>query len=172
VESTVLDVSVDPPVLLRPGGALLEDLRKVVSQVKLHPFVVAEKELASEKARSPGMKHKHYSPKAPVTLVEGDVTKVMSTVKELTSNYWLNDKLVGVLATNETAWAYEADSVKSMGSRRNVDAMAANLFGRLREFDSENVDVIIAEGIPLEGIGLAVMNRLRKASGYNIIKVV
>jgi len=172
VESTVLDLSVDPPMLLRPGGASLEDLRKVVGQVNLHPFVVAEKELASEKARSPGMKYKHYAPKSPVILVDGDITKVMGTVKELISNYWLNDKLVGVLATNETAWAYEADVVKSLGSRRNVDDMAANLFGRLREFDLENVDVIIAESVPLEGIGLAVMNRLRKASGYNIIKVV
>ena len=171
VESTVLDVSVDPPMLLRPGGASLEALKAAVGEVELHPFVVAEKELANEKAKSPGMKHKHYAPKAPVILVEGEVPKVMSTVKELISNYWLNDKRVGVLATNETAWAYEADVVKSLGSRRNVDAIAANLFGRLREFDSENVDVIIAESVPLEGLGLAVMNRLRKASGYNIIKV-
>lgn len=172
VESTVLDVSVEPPMLLRPGGASLEALKAAVGEVKLHPFVVAEKEeLASEKARSPGMKHKHYAPKAPVILVEGDLSKVMSTVKELISNYWLNDKRVGVLATSETAWAYEADVVKSLGSRRNVDAMAANLFGCLREFDSENVDIIIAESVPLKGLGLAIMNRLRKASGYNIIKV-
>lgn len=171
VESTVLDVSVEPPMLLRPGGASLEALRSVVGKVELHPVVVAEKELSSEKAKSPGMKHKHYAPKAPVILVEGDVTKVMSTIKELICNYWLNDKRVGVLATTETAWAYEADVVKSLGSRRNVDAMATNLFGRLREFDSENVDVIISESVPLDGLGLAVMNRLRKASGYNIIKV-
>lgn len=171
VESTVLDVSVEPPMLLRPGGASLEALRSVVNKVELHPVVVAEKELSSEKAKSPGMKHKHYAPKAPVILVEGDVTKVMSTIKELICKYWLNEKRVGVLATTETAWAYEADVVKSLGSRRNVDAMATNLFGRLREFDSENVDVIISESVPLDGLGLAVMNRLRKASGYNIIKV-
>jgi L-threonylcarbamoyladenylate synthase len=171
VESTVLDVSVDPPMLLRPGGASLEALKAVVGEVKLHPFVVSEKELTTEKARSPGMKHKHYAPKAPLILVEGNITKVMSTIKELISTCWLNDKRVGVLATSETAWAYEADVVKSLGSRRNVDAIAANLFGHLREFDSENVDVIISESIPLEGLGLAVMNRLRKASGYNIIKV-
>ena len=83
----------------------------------------------------------------------------------------MEDKKVGVLATDETAWAYyEADVVKSLGSRRNLDAMATNLFRLLREFDLENVDVIIAEGVPTEGLGLAVMNRLRKASGYNIIK--
>ena len=116
------------------------------------------------------MKHKHYAPKAQVILVEGAVSSIMGAVKSLISAYWLQDKRVGVLATAETAWAYEADVVKSLGSRRNVDAMAANLFRLLREFDEENVDVIIAESVPTEGLGLAVMNRLRKASGYNIVK--
>ncbi len=171
VESTVLDVSVDPPLLLRPGGTSLEALRKVLGEVRLHPFVVAEAELPEEQARSPGMKHRHYSPKAQVVLVEGSVPAVMSKVKEMTADCWMEDKRVGVLATDETAWAYEADVVKSLGSRRNVDAMAANLFRLLREFDAEGVDIIIAEGVPTEGLGLAVMNRLRKASGYHIIKV-
>lgn len=171
VESTVLDVSVDPPMLLRPGGTSLEALRKAVGEVRLHPFITAEAELPAEKARSPGMRHKHYAPKAQVILVEGVVPAIMAQVKELIGACWMQDKRVGVLATDETAWAYEADVVKSMGSRRNVDSMAANLFRLLREFDEENVDVIVAEGVATEGLGLAVMNRLRKASGYNIIKV-
>lgn len=170
VESTVLDLSVTPAMVLRPGGTPLEALKQVLGDVQLHPFVVAEKELAVEKTRSPGMKHKHYAPKAPLIVVEGAVSPVMATVKSLISSYWLQDKRVGVLATAETAWAYEADVVKSLGSRRKVDAMAANLFRLLREFDEENVDVIIAESVPTEGLGLAVMNRLRKASGYNIVK--
>ncbi len=170
MESTVLDLSVDPPQVLRPGGTPLEALRRILGDVTLHPFAAAEKELPMEKARSPGMKHKHYAPKAQLILVEGAIPAVMATVKSLISAYWLQDKRVGVLATDETAWAYEADVVKSLGSRRNVDAMAANLFRLLREFDAENVDVIVAEGVPTEGLGLAVMNRLRKASGYNIVK--
>ncbi len=171
VESTVLDVSVDPPMLLRPGGTPLEALHKAVGEVKLHPFVAAEAELPPEKARSPGMKHKHYAPKAQVILIEGVVPAVMRKVKELTNACWTEGRRVGVLATDETAWAYEADVVKSLGSRRNTDAMAANLFRLLREFDAEKVDVILAEGVPTEGLGLAVMNRLRKASGYSILKV-
>jgi len=171
VESTVLDVSVDPPMLLRPGGTSLEALQKAIGEVKLHPFILAEAELPAEKARSPGMRHKHYAPKAQVILVEGVVPVAMSKVRELTVACWMQNKRVGVLATDETAWAYEADVVKSMGSRRNVDAIAPNLFRLLREFDRENVDIIIAEGVPTEGLGLAVMNRLRKASGYNIVKV-
>jgi L-threonylcarbamoyladenylate synthase len=170
VESTVLDLTVDPPILLRPGGTPLEALRKVLGDVKIHPFVVAEAELSSEKARSPGMKHKHYAPKAQVILVEGSVPAVTGKVKELAKAYKLKDKRVGVLATDETAHCYEADVVKSLGSRFNLDAVAANLFRLLREFDAEDVDVIIAESVPTEGLGLAVMNRLRKASGYNIVK--
>ena len=171
VESTVLDLSSEPAMILRPGGTSLEALKSVLGDVKLHPFVVAEKELTVEKVRSPGMKHRHYAPKAPVIVVEGVIQAVMATVKSLICDYWMQGKRVGVLATAETAWAYEADVVKSLGSRRNMDGMAANLFRVLREFDEENVDVIIAESVPTEGLGLAVMNRLRKASGYHIVKV-
>jgi L-threonylcarbamoyladenylate synthase len=170
VESTVLDMSVYPPMVLRPGGTPVEALRKVFDVVNLHPFVAAEKELPIERTRSPGMKHKHYAPKASLILVEGDITAVMATIKLLITKYWFQDKRVGVLATDETAWAYEADVVKSLGSRRNVDAMAANLFRLLREFDEKNVDIIISESVTTEGLGLAIMNRLRKASGYNIVK--
>ncbi|MCW4006403.1 MAG: L-threonylcarbamoyladenylate synthase [Candidatus Bathyarchaeota archaeon] len=171
VESTVLDVSVEPPMLLRPGAVTLEELQQAIGEVAVHPFVVSQTQITEDQARSPGMKHKHYAPKAQLILVEGGITPVMSTVKELISIYWLNNKKVGVLATSETAWAYEADVVKSLGSRRKMHDVAANLFKKLREFDEEDIDVIISESIPPEGLGLAVMNRLRKAAGYNIIKV-
>ena len=170
VESTVLDLTVDPPMVLRPGGTSFEALKKVLGDVKLHPFVQAEKELPLEKIRSPGMKHRHYAPKAEVILVEGNVPAVMAKVKELAEFYRLKDAKVGILATDETQAAYKADVVKSLGSRFNLAVVAQNLFRLLREVDSENVDVIIAEGVPSEEIGLAIMNRLRKASGYHIIK--
>lgn len=170
VESTVLDISMEPPTLLRPGGTSLEALQNAIGEIKLHPFITAETELPTEKARSPGMRHRHYAPKAQVILVQGVVPAVMGKIKELTTACWMQNKRVGVLATDETAWAYEADIVKSLGSRRNIDAMASNLFRLLREFDEENVDIVIAESVPPEGLGLAVMNRLRKASAYNIIK--
>ncbi len=170
VESTVLDLSVDPPLILRPGGTPFEVLRRVLGDVKLHPFVVAEKELSIEKTRSPGMKHKHYAPNAQVIVVEGGISAVITKVKELAEAYRLKGVKVGVLATDETLAAYRADVVKSLGSRFNLAVVAQNLFRLLRELDAEGVDVIIAEGVPTEGLGLAVMNRLRKASGYNIIK--
>jgi len=170
VESTVLDLSVDPPQVLRPGGTPLEALKRVLGNVKLHPFVAAEKELPIEKALSPGMRHKHYAPNAQVIVVEGAIPAVLAKVKELTESYRLKGVKVGVLATDETLAAYRADAVRSLGSRFNLAAVAQNLFRLLRELDAEGVDVIVAEGVPTEGLGLAVMNRLRKASGYNIVK--
>jgi len=170
VESTVLDLTVDPPMILRPGGTTFEALKKVLGDVKLHPFVQAEEELPLEKIRSPGMKHRHYAPKAEVILVEGEVAPVTCKIRELSDAYALKGEKVGILATDETQGAYYADVVKSLGSRFNLAIVAQNLFRLLREVDSENVDVIIAEGVPTEGIGLAIMNRLRKASGYHIIK--
>jgi L-threonylcarbamoyladenylate synthase len=170
VESTVLDLSVDPPLLLRPGGTPFEAIQKVLPNVVLHPFVASEKEIAIGQARSPGMMHKHYAPNAEVLLVEGDVSAVISKIKMLSGQYRLEGKKVGVLATDETRKEYDADVVKSMGSRFNLDTVARSLFRELREFNDETVDVILAESVPLEGLGLAVMNRLRKASGYHIIK--
>lgn len=171
VESTVLDVSVDPPMLLRPGGTSVEALRKVLVNVRLHPFVIAEQESAIGEARSPGMKHKHYAPNAKLILVEGSVAAVVNKIKELTCTFRGKGRRVGVLATDETSRMYKADVVKSLGSRFNLEVIAQRLFGFLREFDAEGVDVIIAESVPAEGLGLAVMNRLRKASGYNIVKL-
>jgi len=170
VESTVLDMTVDPPQILRPGGTPYEVLKKALGRVELHPVAVAEKEVPVEKARSPGLKHKHYAPNADVILVEGEVSAIIGKVKELAEFYMRKGDKVGVLATDETAGYYKADAVKSLGSRSDLAVIAKNLFRLLREFDSEGVNVIIAEGIPAEGLGLAVMNRLRKASGYKIVK--
>jgi L-threonylcarbamoyladenylate synthase len=170
VESTVLDISVNPPQVLRPGGVPFEALKRILRDVRLHPFVAAEQEVAVAEARSPGMRHKHYAPKAKLILVEGSVQAVVEKVKELITSCKRAGNRVGVLATDETASKYDADAVKSLGSRFNLEAVAQNLFRLLREFDAEGVDVIVAEGVPAEGLGLAVMNRLRKASGYNIVK--
>ncbi|MDI6806035.1 MAG: L-threonylcarbamoyladenylate synthase [Candidatus Bathyarchaeia archaeon] len=170
VESTVLDMTAKPPQILRPGGTPYEELRKVLSNVELHPVAVADREIPVEKARSPGVKHKHYAPNAEVVLVEGEPSKIPSKVNELVDFYKQENKRVGVLTTDENFSHYRADVVKSLGSRKNLTVIANNLFRLLREFDAEKVDVIIAEGLPMERLGLAVMNRLRKAAGYKIFK--
>jgi L-threonylcarbamoyladenylate synthase len=170
VESTVLDLTVDPPQILRPGGTPYEDLKRILGRVELHPVAIADREVTIEKARSPGVKHKHYAPNAEVVLVEGEPSKIAGKVKALVDFYKQENKKVGVLTTDENFGYYRADVVKSLGSRKNLTVIANNLFRLLREFDSEKVDVIIAEGLPLEGLGLAVMNRLRKAAGYKIFR--
>jgi len=171
VESTVLDVTVNPPQILRPGGTPYEVLKKILGRVEFNPVAVAEKVLPVEKARSPGVKHKHYAPNADVMVVEGELPAVIRRVKELAESYTQKGVRVGVLATDETSAHYKTGVVKSLGSRSDLAAIAKNLFRLLREFDLDKVDVIIAEGVPAEGLGLAVMNRLRKASGYKICKV-
>lgn len=170
VESTVLDLTIMPPQILRPGGISYEKLKEILEDVRLHPIAVAEKEVPIERARSPGVKHKHYAPNAEVVLVEGEISLVKEKVKELAESYRREGKKVGVLATDETADYYRADVVKSLGSRNDLAIVAKNLFRLLREFDSEKVDVIVAEGVATAGLGLAVMNRLRKAAGYKIVK--
>jgi L-threonylcarbamoyladenylate synthase len=157
-------------MLLRPGGTPYEALKKVLVDLKLHPFVEAEQELSLKQIRSPGMKHKHYAPKAEVILVEGKIPAISAKIKALSESYKAEGKKVGILATDETQTKYRADVIKSLGSRSNLATIAQNLFRLLREVDAENVDIIIAEGVSSEGLGLAVMNRLRKASAYHIIK--
>jgi L-threonylcarbamoyladenylate synthase len=170
VESTVVDLTSDPPMLLRPGGTPYEALKAVLGNLKLHPFVEAEAELPLQQIRSPGMKHKHYAPKAAVILVAGDVEVVCTKIQELTASYHQRGIKVGVLATDQTQSRYSADVVASLGSRSDLLAVSHNLFGLLREVDAQGVEVIFAESVPSEGLGLAVMNRLRKASGYHIVK--
>lgn len=169
VESTVVDMTTRVPQILRPGGISLEELRKALGVVKLHPVAVAGKRIRIVKARSPGIKHRHYAPEGEMILVEGELSKVVKRIKELSAISMADGKKVGILATDETFPYYDADSLKSLGSRNNVAAIARNLFNRLREFDDEKVDLIIAEGIPTKGLGLAVMNRLRRAANFNII---
>jgi L-threonylcarbamoyladenylate synthase len=171
VESTVIDFSVNPPQLLRPGGLPFESIKKIVPQVVIHPSVTSEKMIAMGEVRSPGMAHRHYAPKTKMTLVEGDLAEVRKKIIGLAKSYRLKGERIGILATDETKDSYGKGVVMSLGSRSNLKIIAKNLFRMLREIDSKKVDIIIAEGFPAKGIGLAIANRMRRASSYRIIKV-
>jgi L-threonylcarbamoyladenylate synthase len=170
VESTVLDITVEPPQILRPGGTPYEELKKILGQVELHPVAIAEKDISIDRARSPGMKHRHYAPNAEVIVVEGSISAITNKINELADFYMRKGCKVGILATDDTIGQYRANIIKSLGKRSDLASIAKNLFKLLREFDSEKVNILIAEGVPTHGLGLAVMNRLRKASGYKIVK--
>lgn len=172
VESTVIDMTTPVPRILRPGGTPCEKLKSVLGDVELHPIVMANRKVRVIKARSPGMKHRHYAPDAEMVVVEGEPEKVVRRIQELAALYMAEGRKVGVLTTDESQSKYNADVVKSLGSRNDMTTIAKNLFRLLREFDKEKVDIIIAEGITPKGIGLAVMNRLRRAADLNIIKAV
>jgi L-threonylcarbamoyladenylate synthase len=171
IESTVLDLTVHPPQILRPGGTSLETLRNVLGKVELNPIVTSQKALYPSQTRSPGVKHKHYAPDAELFVVDGELSAVVTKINELSIYHKHKGNKVGIMCTDETSKCYSADIVKTLGSRSDLADVARNLFRLLREFDEEQVDVILSEGVPTEEIGLAIMNRLRKAAGFKIVKV-
>lgn len=168
VESTVVDVTRRPPVLLRPGGVTIVQLRQVVGPVQVDPAVHGQ---AVERPLAPGMKYAHYAPEAPLYLVEGTPGAIREKIVSLVYEFEEEGKRVGVMHTAESRGAYRAHVVLECGSRQDLRSVASALFGSLRAFDLHGVDVIVAEGVPEEGIGLAVMNRLRKAAAGRIIRV-
>lgn len=169
VESTVLDMTSEPPIVLRPGGITVEELRDAIGEVRVHPMI--EGEIEVERPKSPGMKYRHYAPRARMVVVEGDEKRIPEKISELAERWKEEGLRVGIIVTEESKKDFKADIIKILGSRGDLKTIARNLFRTIREVDSQKVDIIIAEGVPQEGLGLAIMNRLRKASSHNIIRV-
>lgn len=170
VESTVLDITGGSPTILRPGGITAEQLQQVIGRVSYDPALDQHAEQKT-KPRSPGMKYKHYAPKAEVILLEGSAEAVAAKTIDLLSQLQAGGKKVGVLTSTENATRYNGAATLCYGSRQNPAAAAALLYSALREFDRLEVDTIIAEGLPDDGLGRAVMDRLRRAASGNIIKL-
>ncbi|AMV12522.1 MULTISPECIES: L-threonylcarbamoyladenylate synthase [Geobacillus] len=160
VESTVLDCSGGVPTILRPGGVTKEALIEAIGRVEEAAAVDDE---AAPKA--PGMKYTHYAPKAPLWIVAGPPAFLQRLVDESRAE----GKTVGVLTTEENWDQYAADVVLPCGTRQALETVASRLYDTLRRFDETNVDLIYSEAFPEEGIGAAIMNRLRKAAGGRAI---
>lgn len=167
VESTVLDMTGKSPVILRPGGIPLEEIRKVLPEARLFP---SEKKPAKiERMKSPGMHYRHYAPRAEMVLIEGDSDKVADKMAELAEKYLSEGRKVGILASKETAKLCPSAARRTvLGKRGNFSTIARNLFKMIRELDRKGIDIILAEGFPEKGLGAAVMNRLRRAAGKRI----
>jgi len=170
LESTVLDMTANPPMILRPGGITLLQLGAILHRVELDSALIGEF-LHNTAPKSPGMKYVHYSPKAEVVIIEGEISRTVETINKMVRDYSLKGTRVGILATEQTKDLYYGAEVLSSGDRCNPETIASNLFRILREFDDKHMEIILAESIDSHGIGLAVMNRLSRAAGHNIIKV-
>lgn len=163
VESTVVDLTGAVPLVLRPGGVTPEDLGKVLGAVAVDQGVLSDAPDA-DRPRSPGMKYTHYAPRAPLILFEGEASETAAGITELARDYRTRGCRVGILAYADS-WDFSAlGEIVLAGRRDKPETVAAALYAALRRFDEMAVDVILAEGLAEQGIGLAVMNRLRKAA--------
>ena len=169
LESTIVDLTGDIPVLLRPGYITVEQLREVLGNVDVDKTILDGD--CKERPKAPGMKYRHYAPKGELTIVEGQALAVVEKINELTHEAERKNKKVCVIATDENADSYEAGVIKSIGSRNDEDIIAHRLYTILRECDDENVDVIYSESFDSAGIGQAIMNRLLKAAGHHMIHI-
>ena len=164
VESTIIDLTCRPPRLLRPGGLPLESLREVLGEVAVDKAVVRPLGVG-EKPKAPGMKYRHYAPKAPVTVVTGDPTRSARYIRR-------QGREMGVICFDEYADLFQEDCVvEKIGPAGDKGEQARRVFDALRAFDSTNVTEIYAQCPDEAGLGLAVANRLKKAAGFHVVEV-
>ena len=169
VESTILDMTVTPPMILRPGAITKEMLNKVIGEVAVDKTLMNSDSRKAPKA--PGMKYRHYAPKADLIVIEGELGRVAYEINRLAQEKLSEGYKVGIIGTEETVSNYSFGDVKCIGTRENEATIASHLFGILREFDNDGVEYIYSESFDSEGIGSAIMNRLLKAAGQHIIRL-
>lgn len=161
VESTVLDCTSAVPTILRPGGVTKGQLEAVIGEVTIDQALIEE----GHAPKAPGMKYTHYAPNAPVLIVDGSI----NFLQKLIEQHQKEGKKVGVLTTFENVAQLHAHKVIACGSRADLQTVAAQLYDVLRKFDESDVDLILSESFPQVGVGEAIMNRLLKAAGNQVI---
>ena len=166
LESTIVDLTGEFPMILRPGYITKEMLEEVLGRVDEDVTMMQKTE--GIKPKAPGMMYRHYAPKGILTIVSGDGKAVVQRINELTNEAVSLGKKTGVIATEENFNLYQADVIKNAGKRNDEATIARELYRILREFDEEDVEVIYSEAFEEGGIGQAIMNRLLKAAGHQI----
>lgn len=169
LESTIIDLTEEEPVILRPGFISQRMLEEVLGNVEMDRTLIKPDSGIAPKA--PGMKYRHYAPKGQLVILEGDREQVVSGINRAVEEDRANGYRTGVICTDETRDRYEADCVKSAGSRGDELSIARELFRILREFDDEKVERIYSESFREGDLGQAIMNRLMKAAGHKVIDV-
>ncbi|MCM1542251.1 MAG: L-threonylcarbamoyladenylate synthase [Blautia sp.] len=170
LESTVVDMTVTPPQILRPGFVTREMLEKALGE-KVDTDVTTMEPESSLAPRAPGMKYRHYAPRGELTIVEGSPGKVADYVNRAAAADKAAGEKTGVIATSGSLKDYRADVVKCAGSREREEEIAKSLFAILREFDDEGVTRIYSESFDSQGLGQAIMNRLLKAAGHRVVRL-
>lgn len=171
LESTIVDMTVEPPMILRPGYITREMLEGAVGTVEVDPAIENRTRTGNRVAKAPGMKYRHYAPKGQMTIVEGPQEKVVDTINDLVREKKALGCKVAVIATSETAGLYQCELVRCAGSRQVKGSIAAGLYDILREMDHLGAEFIFAESFQDDALGTAIMNRMIKAAGYHLIQV-
>ena len=169
LESTIVDLTEKDPVILRPGYINEEMLEKIIGPVHLDQALL--KDDPNLRPKAPGMKYRHYAPKASLTIVEGDAEAVRRKINELVMEEFSAGRQAGIIATDESAAFYPRGIVKSAGTRSDEITIATHLYSILREFDELDVSKIYSEAFETPQMGQAIMNRLIKAAGHQILHV-
>ncbi len=169
LESTIVDLTEEIPTILRPGYISRDMLAQVVGPVQMDQGLTSEDE--SVRPKAPGMKYRHYAPKAPLYIVEGSRQDVIDKINKLSAEEYKAGGRAGVIATDETAGSYAHAVIRSIGSRSEELSIAQHLYAILREFDHLKVSVIYSESFETPQMGPAIMNRLMKAAGHQVISV-
>lgn len=169
IESTIVDFSETIPTILRPGYITKEMVQEVIGEVRMDPGL--EGTDTDIRPKAPGMKYRHYAPKAELVLIRGQRDNVTDAINRLVKEAAGQGKRVGIIGTDETCNLYREGIIKSIGTRRQEDTIARHMYGILREFDRLDVDIIYSECFSDIGIGQAVMNRMIKASGHHLVEV-
>ncbi len=169
LESTIVDFTEEIPVILRPGYINQEMLQEVIGEVRVDPAILDHNANKGLRPKAPGMRYRHYAPKCSLTIVEGDGKHVISMINQLTKEAKAQGRKVGVIATDETKDAYCADEIRDVGSIEDDETIAKNLFEVLREFDDAGVEIAYSESFHTPRMGMAIMNRLLKAAGHQVI---
>ncbi|HBN84565.1 MAG TPA: threonylcarbamoyl-AMP synthase [Clostridiales bacterium] len=165
LESTVLDITVKPAVILRPGFITWEDLSCISRDV----LQSSDSSVKDDIPKAPGMKYRHYAPKAKIILVRGDTDKASEYIRRMVKSN--TDEKACVLTVNECAHEFEGLCTFDLGCLSNPPQIAANLFSVLREIDKTDTDVIYSMYLSGKGLFISIMNRLKKAAGDYIVDV-
>ena len=163
IESTVLDLSQDIPRILRPGFYTKEYLEEYFEKVEVDIALMNE----YETPKSPGQKYKHYAPNAKVIVLLGDDESFRREVK----NILYNEKNVGIMTFDNDKGYFDNKNIIYMGSRNNLTNMAKILFKSFRKMDENSVELIVVRGVEEKGLGLSIMNRLKKAASNDVRRI-